>query len=173
MTRIIITLLCVCLIFTLSYCSANTPQSYIYESNLYHIIENVVDLSSDNTIVYTGESQNWEIIFIVNLFEDGSEDYIKIFRYRGKVNKSLYQVQKDKFPISHKIDLPSAGSTSGKAYLPMDGTFFAGGGSGGNREFFVDTVLKAYVDWSGKKEEIELKNKPYTTFADLKKLMAD
>jgi hypothetical protein len=170
MKRISVVLVCIFSIIILVSCNGNKNQT-IVESHLLNIVANIVEMNSDKTLMYVGESNNWEITLIVKENESGKRksEYIKILRYRGKIDNSLTQVKNDEFPITHKIYFPD-GSTGGKAYLSEDGTFFGGGGSGSHR-LNSESTLEAVLEWDGKKEEIQLSYKNITTFSDLYKKM--
>ncbi|MFD2046395.1 hypothetical protein ACFSTA_18785 [Ornithinibacillus salinisoli] len=148
--------------------STNKNQNTV-ESNLLHIVAYILEMHSDETLLYVGESENWEIIFIVNENDNGIIDFIDVFRYRGKIDNSLIKPKNNKLPISYKIYKPGVGTKSGKAFLSEDGTFFGSGGNG-SEKYNTKTILKVVIEWDGKEEEIELRYKDTTTVYDLKSM---
>jgi hypothetical protein len=152
----IIKVLCLFSFFILASCQASADQDTYAEHSLLLVIANVIKMSSDDTLVLSGESENWELVLIVSP-DEVEKEHVMIISYRGekKTNKSIgwYSVY---FPGGGKIE--GGSSLSGNGLTSVHGCCFSNISS--------ETVIKAVVEWDGKEEEIELINKSIETYFD-------
>jgi hypothetical protein len=145
----IIKVLFLFLFFILASCQTSADQDTYAEHSLLLVIDNVIKMSSDDTLMLSGESENWELVLIVNP-DEVEKEHLLIISYRGenKTNKSIgwYSVY---LPGGGKIE--GGSSLSGNGLTSVRGCCFSNINS--------ETAIKAVVKWNGKEEEIKLINK--------------
>ncbi|MFD1737780.1 hypothetical protein ACFSCX_14685 [Bacillus salitolerans] len=126
-------------------------------SNHSDIISSVAYISAENALVFNGYSKNWEITYVAHINEKGENWYVKVIRYKGKPDKSLYTYEPngDEPPIYYTINKPF-GKTSSKTALLKDNTSYNRGYTCCSNKINQNTTLQATVKWKGKEEKLVL-----------------
>jgi hypothetical protein len=124
-------------------CIACSPQSTTVEEPQKQVNQ------QNYSFKYKGESEHWSAVLVVKV--SGKEEYNTItLNYKGSDIKSVGNI-KESFILSN-------GSMSGTdETLRPDGSIVLQGGSTNGALPSKDYVVKATVEWNGKKETFQMK----------------